>query len=147
MAAPAKFKRPNHLVVSAVRALKPTLNNQARLAFNYATYLGMPYFQWDDPDGYPDRVDFWAGTILLRWNFANYLATNGSDARIDLAPIRVVNTPDGIADTLNKMMFAGEMPTELRQQLVTFMSAGTLSDARVRDTIALAVSSSAFMYY
>jgi hypothetical protein len=147
MAAPAKFKRPNHLIVSSVRALKPTLSNMARLAFNYALYLGMPYFQWDDPDGYPDRVDFWAGTILLRWNYANYLATNANDARVDLAPIRLVNTPDGIAETLNKRMFGGEMPTALKQQLTTFLSAGTLSDARVRDAIALAVSSSAFMYY
>jgi uncharacterized protein (DUF1800 family) len=147
MAAPAKFKRPNHLIVSAVRSLKPTLNNQARLAFNYALYLGMPYFQWDDPDGYPDRVDFWAGTILLRWNFANYLATNTNDARIDIAPIRVVNTPDGVVETLNKLMFGGEMPATLRQQLVTHLSTGNMTDARVRDAIALAVSSSAFMFY
>jgi len=147
MAAPAKFKRPNHFIVSSVRALQPTVNNQARLAFNYALYLGMPYFQWDDPDGYPDRVDFWAGTILLRWNYANYLATNTNDARVDLAPFRAVNTPDGIADTISKRLFGGEMPASLRQQLITFMSNGTLTDARLRDTLALAVSSSAFMYY
>jgi len=148
MAAPAKFKRPNHLIVSSTRSLKPTLNNQARLAFNYALYLGMPYFQWDDPDGYPDRVDFWAGTILLRWNYANYLATNTNDARVDLTPFRTVNTPDGIADAISKHLFGSEMPVSLRQQLVTFLSAqATISDTRLRDALALAVSSSAFMYY
>jgi uncharacterized protein (DUF1800 family) len=148
MAAPAKFKRPNHLIVSSVRSLKPTLNNQARLAFNYALYLGMPYFQWDDPDGYPDRVDFWAGTILLRWNYANYLATNTNDARVDITPFRTVNTPDGIADAISKHLFGSEMPASLRQQLVTYLSAqATISDARLRDALALAVSSSAFMYY
>ncbi|MGQ0643100.1 MAG: DUF1800 domain-containing protein [Gemmatimonadaceae bacterium] len=147
MAAPAKFKRPNHLIVSSVRSLQPTLNNQARLAFTYALYLGMPYFQWDDPDGYPDRVDFWAGTILLRWNYANYLATNSNDARVDLARFRTVNTPDAIADAISKHLFGSEMPVSLRQQLVAFMSVATLTDARLRDALALAVSSTAFMYY
>ncbi|MGH7713086.1 MAG: DUF1800 domain-containing protein [Gemmatimonadaceae bacterium] len=147
MAAPAKFKRPNHLIVSSVRALKPTLNNMARLAFNYALYLGMPYFQWDDPDGYPDRVDFWAGTILLRWNYANYLATNANDARVDVTRFRTVDTPDGITTAISTHLFGGEIPAALRQQLIAFLSAAPLTEARVRDSLALAVSSSAFMYY
>ena len=147
MAAPAKFKRPNHLIVSSVRALKPTIVNQARLAFNYALYLGMPYFQWDDPDGYPDRVDFWAGTVLLRWNYANFLATNTTDARVDLAQFRTVNTADGICAEINKRLFGGEMPASLQTQLLAFLSASTITDARLRDALALTVSSSAFMYY
>jgi uncharacterized protein (DUF1800 family) len=147
MAAPAKFKRPNHYIVSSVRSLQPTLNNQARLAFNYALYLGMPYFQWDDPDGYPDRVDFWAGTILLRWNYANYLATNTNDARVDLARFRTVNTPDGVVEAISKHLFGSEMPAALRQQLTSHLSTGNMTDARIRDALALAVSSSAFMYY
>jgi len=147
MAAPAKYKRPNHLIVSTVRSLKPNLTNQARLAFNYALYLGMPYFQWDDPDGYPDRVDFWAGTILLRWNYANYIATNANDARVDVARFRTVDTPDGICTAISTHLFGGEMPATLRQQLSAFLSAAALTEARVRDAIALAVSSSAFMYY
>ncbi len=147
MAAPAKFKRPNHLIVSTVRSLKPNVTNQARLAFNYAQYLGMPYFQWDDPDGYPDRVDFWAGTIILRWNYANYIATNTSDARVDVARFRTVDTPDGICTAISTHLFGGEMPATLRQQLTTYLSAAALTEARVRDALALAVSSSAFMYY
>lgn len=147
MAAPAKFKRPNHLILSTVRSLKPNLTNQARLSQNYALYLGMPYFQWDDPDGYPDRIDFWAGTILLRWNYANYIATNNNDARVDIAPFRTVATPEGICAALSTHLFGGEMPAALQQQLTTFLSAAAITDARVRDAIALAVSSSAFMYY
>ncbi len=147
MAAPAKFKRPNHLIVSTVRSLKPTLTNQARLAFNYALYLGMPYFQWDDPDGYPDRVDFWAGTILLRWNYANYIATNTTDARVDIARFRTVNTPEGICDAISMHCFGSEMPVSLRQQLTAFLTAAPVTDARVRDALALAVSSAAYMYY
>jgi uncharacterized protein (DUF1800 family) len=147
MAAPAKFKRPNHLILSTVRSLKPNLTNLARLSSNYALYLGMPYFLWDDPDGYPDRIDFWAGTILLRWNYANYIATNNNDARVDIARFRTVDTADGICTSLSTHLFGGEMPATLRQQLTTFLSAAALTDARVRDAIALAVSSSAFMYY
>ncbi|HEY7566445.1 MAG TPA: DUF1800 domain-containing protein [Gemmatimonadaceae bacterium] len=147
MAAPAKFKRPNHLILSTVRSLKPNLTNQARLSSNYALYLGMPYFQWDDPDGYPDRIDFWAGTILLRWNYANYIATNNNDARVDIARFRTVATPEGICAALSTHLFGGEMPATLQQQLTAFLSAAAITDARVRDAIALAVSSSAFMYY
>ncbi len=147
MAAPAKYKRPNHLIVSTVRSLKPNVTNQARLAFNYALYLGMPYFQWDDPDGYPDRIDFWAGTILLRWNYGNYIATNTTDARVDVARFRTVDTPDGICNAISQHCFGSEMPVSLRQQLTTFLTAAPMTEARVRDALALAVSSSAFMYY
>jgi uncharacterized protein (DUF1800 family) len=147
MAAPAKFKRPNHLIVSSARSLKPTITNAARLATTYATYLGMPYFLWDDPDGYPDRVDFWAGTVLLRWNYGNYIATNNNDARVDAARFRTVDTPDGICTAISKHCFGGEMPASLRAQITAFLSAAPLTEARVRDALALAVSSSAFMYY
>ncbi|MGH7696995.1 MAG: hypothetical protein ACRENH_18530, partial [Gemmatimonadaceae bacterium] len=95
----------------------------------------------------PDRVDFWAGTILLRWNYANYIATNTNDARIDVARFRTVDTPDGICTAISTHLFGGEMPATLRQQLTAFLSAAALTEARVRDAIALAVSSSAFMYY
>ncbi|MGQ0538259.1 MAG: DUF1800 domain-containing protein [Gemmatimonadaceae bacterium] len=147
MAAPAKLKRPNHLIISSVRSLKPNITNQARLAFSYMIYLGMPYFQWDDPDGYPDRVDFWAGTILLRWNYANFIATNTTDARVDVTRFRTVDTPDGICAAISKQCFGDEMPAAFRAQLTAFLAAAPLTDARVRDAIGLAISSSHFMYY
>jgi len=44
-------------------------------------------------------------------------------------------------------MFGGEAPTGLKAALLTYLKAGTYSDARVRETIALAASSQQFQWY
>ena len=33
--------------------------------------LGQQLFAWDTPDGYPDKIEYWAGNIVPRWSFAN----------------------------------------------------------------------------
>ena len=84
-AAPAKFKRPFHFLVSAMRATAPTvtatttMNNQLRT-------LGQQLFFWDTPDGYPDTVEYWSGNIQPRWSFANLASTLVTQTVINTAP-------------------------------------------------------------
>ena len=42
---------------------------------NQLNNLGQPLFSWDTPDGYPDKVEYWAGNIVPRWNYANVAST------------------------------------------------------------------------
>jgi uncharacterized protein (DUF1800 family) len=149
-AAPLKMKRPYHFLVSSLRATNPTIRSMNQLANRQLLLLGQPLFYWDDPDGYPDNMDFWAGTILPRWNFANYIATQSSatgEVTFDVTALMALATPAAITAQIGKMVFAGTMPAGLDAQITSYLSAAAVSQNRVREAVSLALSSNAFQWY
>lgn len=150
MASPAKYKRPFHLAASSLRGMSAAVGN-IRAARQRLSNMDMAPFEWEQPDGYPDRISWWSGLATQRWNWATYISTQNSAANVQVdvttkyrAP---VNTPDGVLDQINLRMFGGEMPASLRASLNTYLRAGTFNDARVRETLALAASSQEFQWY
>ena len=149
-AAPLKLKRPYHYLVSCLRATQPTVRSVAQLANRQLQLLGQQLFMWDTPDGYPDNMDFWAGTILSRWNFASYLTSQSSQTgqiTFDVAPLVALTSPAAITAELEKMVFGGEMPAALETEITSYLSAATVTAARVREAVSLALSSNAFQWY
>jgi uncharacterized protein (DUF1800 family) len=64
-----KFKRPFQYIVSCLRALAADTHAHQPL-IEYLQRMGQGPFQYPTPDGYPDRIAPWLGTLLWRWNFA-----------------------------------------------------------------------------
>jgi Protein of unknown function (DUF1800) len=155
LAATPKYKRPYTFLLSTMRAtVDPTRVSQrlSQLTFRYLPLLGQGLFAWEPPDGYPDRADYWAGGVLQRWNFANYITTTTStEASMDFARFwnaanAASNTPDTVLDGISRHLFGGEMPDRLKAQVRTYLAAGTWNTARAREGIALALSSSTFSW-
>ena len=151
-AAPAKFKRPFHLTISAMRALgmDMTLVPNVRSGIKQpADFMGQPLFEWEQPDGFPDRVDWWSGLIVTRWNFMGTMSrmTSTTTARFDLAPFRASDTVDGVVNQISARLFANEMPAQLRLALVTYLRGGTYNETRIRETISLALASNEFQWF
>ena len=148
MSAPAKFKRPYHYVVSAVRALAPTVANVSTLAGQISVAGQAPY-TYDTPDGYPDSAEYWSGNILPRWNSASFLANanSASSVQFNVTPFMTPATPSAIVGAIDRACFGGEMPQRLRDELVAYVSVNPTSTTRVRETIGLALSSSTFQYF
>lgn len=71
----AKFKRPFHFVVSALRATNAR-TDASREVIDYLVRLGHAPFRYATPDGYPEEAFHWQSTLLWRWNFATALTTN-----------------------------------------------------------------------
>jgi uncharacterized protein (DUF1800 family) len=71
----AKFKRPFHFIVSALRATNASTNADRPL-LSYLERMGHMPFRWPTPDGYPATAQHWHSTLLWRWNFALALANN-----------------------------------------------------------------------
>jgi uncharacterized protein (DUF1800 family) len=152
MAAPAKFKRPHHLMISALRSSGAVVSPTATLLStlrSYLTSMGHVPFDWETPDGYPDRIEYWAGNELPRWNSMTNIsnATSGQFAVADTNFTKFGSTAAAIVDSIDLMAFGGEMNTHTRQDLTTYLSAGTINTTRIRETLALALSSSAFQWY
>ena len=150
MASPAKYKRPFHFAVSAIRGMGAQVTS-IRALRQQADRMGMPMFLWEQPNGYPDRVDWWSGLVLNRWGFTNYMTalTSATAVAVPAASFMAVNTPDGVVNQINARIFGGDISPQLRAQLLTYLRAvaGAPSDARVRETIGLAVSSQHNQWY
>ncbi len=71
----AKFKRPFHFVVSALRAANARTDASPKLV-EYLQRLGHAPFRYPTPDGYPEEATHWKSTLLWRWNFAAAFAEN-----------------------------------------------------------------------
>ena len=148
MAAPAKYKRPFHLAVSALRGMGASVAN-VRAVRQTADRMGMPVFMWEQPNGYPDRVDWWSGLVITRWAYMQYLSTLNSTTitQVDSMPFRSPDTADGVVTQIATRMFGGEMPFALRTQLLSYLRGGAYSDARVRETLALAGSAQEYQWF
>ena len=146
-AAPMKLKRPFHYLASALRSTNPTITTLSAMN-GQLNNLGQPLFGWDTPDGYPDKVEYWAGNIVPRWNFASVLSNLNSTTTlaVDTAAYRA-GSPDAAVDLIDQNFFGGEMPLVTRNALLTYIKGGTFTDARVRETIGLAISANAFQWY
>ena len=150
MSAPAMFKRPYHMIISSLRALTPnvTVANIAGIA-GQINAAGQYPFTWQTPDGFPMSLEYWSGNMLPRWNAASFVSNQNSAASIqfNVTPFMTPATPPAIVSQIDKYLFGGEMTQRLRDQLTTYVTTTPNSATRVRETIALAMSSSPFQYY
>jgi hypothetical protein len=120
-----------------------------RAARQRADAMGMPVFRWEQPNGYPDRVDWWSGLVITRWSYMQYVSTLASTtvARVDSAAFRSPATADGVVAQIATRMFGGEMSPDLRTQLLSYLRGGTYNDARVRETLSLAGSAQEYQWF
>jgi uncharacterized protein (DUF1800 family) len=147
VAAPPKYRQPYQLMLATLRATQPRVTTVAAFR-GQLNALGQPLFMWEDPDGYPDRVDWWSGLILQRWNWASYLSTrNSAEIAVDVTPLMVVNTADAIAEAINQRVFAGSMSDALKQDVTSYLARVAITQSRVREALALAMSSNEFQWY
>ena len=146
MAAPAKYKRPFHLAVSAMRALGPNVTSTS-IVRQQLDAMGQSLFRWETPDGYPDKMEFWSGLALARWNTAvSMVGQTGTAFNFDVTPFVGTSAETG-AELIIVRLFGGEVPESLRTRLQTFLRPSPTNTGRVRDAVGLALSSSQFQWY
>jgi uncharacterized protein (DUF1800 family) len=145
--APMKLKRPYHLAVSSVRGLNPTVFSLAPIRTQLDT-LGHTIFSWDTPDGFPDKLEYWAGNILPRWQYGTAASNLNSTSTVvvDTTAYRAGSSQNAV-DLIDQNFFGGEMPAVTRTGLLGYAGTAALTEAKARELIALAISSSAFQWY
>ena len=144
---PMKLKRPFHFLVSALRSTSPSVTSLTS-TYNQLSNLGHPIFAWDTPDGFPDKMEYWAGNLVPRWSYANALANTNSATTlvVDTTPYKA-GSPANALDLIDQNFFGGEMPATTKTALNGYITAGTFNDSRIREAIGLAISANAFQWY
>ena len=151
--APPLFKRPFHYIVSALRVMNANITSLNTIRQTYLTGTGNLPYAWGPPDGYPQEFEYWGGLPLPRWNFAFQLANNSvSGATVDLTALLAgATSPIQIADRIDVLLFAGEMPSADKAALITYLRpSGTNtvpSTTQIRDAFGLALASPAFQWH
>lgn len=145
---PAKYKRPYHLAVSVMRSWTASLSNYPHI-LEHIYLIGQAPFLWSPPDGYPDKIEFWAGLILPRWDFGLELFSWGIDGiSMNLRRLwRRKMLAEEVVQIIEANMFAGEMDPLERAELVAFLDVDPLSEERRRATVALALCSPNYQWY
>src|SRR6185436_3579127 len=100
-----KYRRPYSYILAALRGTAPNMLRIDRITGQWLNTVGQSLFAWATPDGYPDKVDYWAGGVLQRWNFATYLTTNTTDAVVDMTKFMTPATATGVVDAISLNLF------------------------------------------
>ncbi len=112
----AKFKRPFHFVVSALRATNASTDADQPI-LSYLEKMGHVPFRYPTPDGYPATAAHWRATLLWRWKFAIALA-NGRIPGTHIERVhlqRVIGSDIGLMATLlNRQPSANESDAFLK---------------------------------
>jgi len=147
-AAPPKLKRPFHALVSMMRATGANIADPQPL-LNHFSLAGQLPHTWAPPDGFPDKLNHWAGLLLPRWNFAHLLAMDAIQYTSTSAATLFAGatTAQAAIDRLDSICFGGAMPTVEKNRVKQYMLPDSPTEFRMREATALALSTPTFQWY
>lgn len=156
---PLKFKRPIHVLVSALRATKARVTSLANFPASVQTPLvaaGQAPYQWQAPDGYPDTLEYWVGLLLPRWNFgASLMNSNYSGVTVDTSTagplLAGATTASQVADRIDYLFFNSQMAAADKAAILAHLQpvppATVPSSTQIREAIGLAIGAPGFQWY
>lgn len=118
-----KVKSPFEFVVSSLRILDAETDGNRPL-IDWITKMGQPIFGHITPEGYPDQSDEWlsSGSLLVRFNFANALATNKiKGTKVEIPKILGETAPEdspAVIARLTDLVLANEITARTKEQIV-----------------------------
>ncbi len=130
-----KIKRPFDYSVGILRALLGDYTPANDFFWNYDG-IGQALFSWRPPDGYPDDIEAWSGTMpmLQRWRHCNWLFNwkiGGEGADAETYRLRPeVQTPGNLTtsvqlvDYWSRRILGQLLPDSERQSIIDFMASG-----------------------
>ena len=144
-----RYKRPYHMMISAVRALNAAVTSTSTLRQTHLFAAGQVPFSWGPPDGYPDTLLYWQGLILPRWNFGANLVINGvSGITFDVATFfSGLTTTAQMIDRINQNIFGGELTAAEITQLTRNLAVAPNDTTNRRDIVGLALGAPSFQWY
>ncbi len=146
-----KFKRPFHLAVSMLRAADAELTS-ARFVGAEIQIMGQLPFYWSPPDGYPDKLESWATSVLPRWDFASLFFDSQIPGAL-VNPTALLNSEGGSAPgeqaaAVDRILTGGALSDDEVTAMQDFYdTAPPPTGSVVRDLFGLGASMPGFQWY
>jgi uncharacterized protein (DUF1800 family) len=142
-----KFKRPFHYVVSSARVLFAAVDNPSYLYDALSDAGHVPYY-WSPPNGYPDNRQYWTGFLRNRWNYALELASGDTGNTFELdAYLAPSQSPQTLTTKINALVANGTLGAATQDAVRNYLRGGERTTHRVREALALALSSPEFQEF
>jgi hypothetical protein len=145
-----KIKRPVHLVVAALRALRVDLVGGWGASIRAQLLsMGMVPFSWGPPDGYPDSDAYWGGLLYARWNFCGLLAAGSIPGAVPSVAVLFEGTTDlsTVVYQIGANVFGFEYPPGEINRLKQHLGASPIPATLQMETVGLALSGPTFQAY
>ncbi len=145
-----KLRQPLHFMIATLRATLVNSVNLLQITFD-SERLGQTPYWWPSPDGPPDSLDKWGGSVLPRWEFAARLFDGQIHGNVPETPtLRALlqySPGNTVAERMNFALTGGRLDPSDVEALSNFFQANpVLTDAVLREGFALAVSSPSFQF-
>ena len=139
-----KSKRPFETLCTALRAcgLNHTIRMDDRFSNDltyYARITGQPIFRWQTPDGFPDNREDWlsSSSLIMSWRALNRFSESRHDNNALVLDVigetpTSVRSANQLADYWINRILGRPMSAAGRDEIVTFMGAGTNPDLALK---------------
>lgn len=145
-----KFKRPLHLMVGGLRQMKGTMvGDQWSFIYEHLGGAGHIPWTWTFPDGFPDKLSFWSGLMLPRWNFGLMLPQSYVwGLNVDIPGLLAgASSPLATLNRIDSLLFGGSLKSRDRATLRDFLAIDPSNPYRIQATFALALTLPAYQWY
>jgi len=143
--APPKFKRPFHLIVSALRTRPSQIKDFWSLRHNLEQMNHHPFY-WIPPNGYPEAGPFWMNFLVPRWKFGVDLVGWGLGAELDWTVFDDAEDDTLFMDNIDLYLGGGAYPFEELQSIYTLLRDQPNNYWRRRQALGLAYACPAFQW-
>ncbi|MFT7486317.1 MAG: hypothetical protein ACI9F9_002172 [Candidatus Paceibacteria bacterium] len=146
-----KFRQPLHTVIALLRAAQISSTDLLQITFD-SQLIGQTPYWWPTPDGPPDSLAKWGGSVLPRWEFASRLFAgqiNGNIPSTQVLNELLLSAPGATtsAERINWLLTGGLLQDQDMDQVQAYLDAQpTLSQHVLREALALAASSPSFQF-
>ncbi|MDZ4859847.1 MAG: DUF1800 domain-containing protein [Candidatus Hydrogenedentes bacterium] len=141
-----KLKRPFHYVISSMRMAPSDIPEFWGVRYALSL-MGHEPFQWAPPNGYPDALQFWGGSLMPRWRYGALVYTQNYSPQFDLSKFEGEIEPLQFMNRLNRDFFGGKISATDKALLLDYVQENPYSEWRRKEALGLAISCSGFQWY
>lgn len=142
----AKFKRPNYLILGAIRESGMLPNGMEGVIWELRN-ASMEPFSWRQPNGWPDTFDYWSGGMARRVRFALLLASEKvwNLQWFDIAKLKGLSDEQKV-ERINRMFFQGELPSSDAIWIRRYLK-GKTTNEQIRGAVGLALAAPSYQWF
>lgn len=146
----SKYRQPLHFMIALLRATLTSSTDLLQITYASERFGQTPYW-WPSPDGPPDTIEKWGGSVMPRWEFASQFfggEIHGNNPDSATLAALLQSAPGATtAARINFVLTGGLLDARDEAEVGNYLRAApVVSDRVLREAFALAASSPSYQF-